>query len=133
MYNDHCTTFELELYSESVERSFRLPITARIVQGLPYDFIVGLPTIRKYKLAKVFDFIFEEDDIMKSLGQKNYNAVHVVGQEKSEKTRKMRSAESTCPVGKRKQQEQMRRLALLEMLRYKHTLKKKRKKRRSSY
>ena len=80
------------------------------MQGIPYDFIVGLPTIRKYKLAKVFDFIFEEDDIMKSLGQKNYK-VHVVGQEKSEKTRKMSSAESTCPVGERKQHEQMRRLA----------------------
>jgi hypothetical protein len=27
---------------------------------LPYDFIVGLPTIRKHKLAKVFDSLFEE-------------------------------------------------------------------------
>ena len=34
-----------------------------------------------------------------------------MGLEKSEKPRKMSSAESTCPVGERKQHEQMRRLA----------------------
>ena len=52
MYNDHdCTTFELELYSESVKRSFRLPITARIVQGLPYARIVQTDPVRIVKQA----------------------------------------------------------------------------------
>jgi len=63
IYNDMCTTFQLELYSESVQRSVRVPLTCRIVQGLPYDFIIGLSTIRKYKLAKVFDYIFDDREI----------------------------------------------------------------------
>ena len=74
-----------------------------------YDFIVGFPTIRKYKLAKVFDYIFEEDDIMNSLGRENYSA-HVVGPEESEKIRETSSAESTCHRGERKQQAHLRRL-----------------------
>ena len=90
------------------------------MQGLPYDFIVGLPTIIKYKLAKVFDYIFGEDEIERSLGRENYND-HVVGpkdtknsdsrrEELSEKIRDTSSAESTYQKGERKQQEHMRRL-----------------------
>jgi hypothetical protein len=55
-----CADFNLELYS-GTGKSKTVTIQARVAQCLPYYFIIGLRTIRQYKLAKVFDDIFEEE------------------------------------------------------------------------
>ena len=62
--NNECTTFQLELYSTSVQRNIIIPFTARIVKGLPYEFIIGLPSVRRHKLTRVFDYIFEDSEII---------------------------------------------------------------------
>ena len=61
--NNTCTTFQLEVYSASVHRNITIPFTARIVKGLPYEFIIGLPSVRKYKLTRVFDYIFNDSEV----------------------------------------------------------------------
>ena len=67
--NDTCTTFELELTSSNLSRKIKIPFTARIVKGLPYDFIIGLPSVRKHKLARFFDDIFEDNEIEADKGK----------------------------------------------------------------
>ena len=59
-HGEQCYRIELEIYSETVTRSKPIEFIARVVEDLPYDFIIGLQTIRKYRLTKVFDYIFNE-------------------------------------------------------------------------
>ena len=65
--NNKCTTLRMEVYSETVKRSIEITFEARVVRGLPYDFIIGLPTIRRFKLTKVFDYMFNDNDIVEGL------------------------------------------------------------------
>ena len=53
--NNKCFELKLHIYNDSNKKDFyRLPNNlnisinnARIVEGLPYDIIIGLPTVRK--------------------------------------------------------------------------------------
>ena len=54
-----CVNLNIELFN-SLGQTITIDTKARIVQGLPYDFIIGLTTIRRYKLANVFDTLFQE-------------------------------------------------------------------------
>jgi len=54
-----CVDLKIELYND-LGQTITIDTKARLVQGLPYDFIIGLTTIRHYKLARVFDSLFEE-------------------------------------------------------------------------
>ena len=57
--------------SDSVNRDIVIPFTARIVVGLPYDFIIGLPSVRKHSLtSKVFDYIFDDKQISQEAEKK---------------------------------------------------------------
>ena len=42
--------------------NLNISINARIVEGLPYDIIIGLPTVRKYKLTRHFRELVEESE-----------------------------------------------------------------------
>ena len=68
--NDTCTTLSLEVYSESVNRMIVIPFEARIVKGLPYDFIIGLPSVRRHCLTRVFDYIFADTQVSQALEAK---------------------------------------------------------------
>jgi hypothetical protein len=57
--NQNCIRMQIELFNE-IGQSASISCNARIVDDLPYDFIIGLATIRRYTLAKVFDEIFQE-------------------------------------------------------------------------
>ena len=68
--NDTCTTLSLEVYSESVNRTIVIPFEARIVKGLPYDFIIGLPSVRRHCLTRVFDYIFADTQVSQAIEAK---------------------------------------------------------------
>jgi len=57
--NSTCVSLKIELFNE-LGQNATIDTIARVVQGLPYNFIIGLTTIRRYKLATVFDSLFEE-------------------------------------------------------------------------
>jgi hypothetical protein len=57
--SNKCIKFNVELYNE-IGQTITIDTKARVVKGLPYDFIIGLTTIRKYKLTRVFDSLFSE-------------------------------------------------------------------------
>ena len=59
-HDDKCYKVELELHSDDarITRHIRVQFVARIFKDLPYDFVIGLPIVRRYKLTKVFDYIF---------------------------------------------------------------------------
>ena len=46
-----CINFKVELYND-IGQIITIDTKARVVKGLPYDFIIGLTTIRKYQLAR---------------------------------------------------------------------------------
>jgi hypothetical protein len=45
-----------------LSNNLNISINARIVEGLPYDIIIGLPTVRKYKLTRHFRELVEESE-----------------------------------------------------------------------
>ena len=61
-HGDQCYRIQRELYSETNTCTKPIEFIARVVEDLPYDFIIGLQTIRKYRLTRVFDYIFNESD-----------------------------------------------------------------------
>ena len=54
-----CISLHIELFNE-LGQNIIINTKARVVKGLPYGFIIGLTTIRRYKLARTFDSLFEE-------------------------------------------------------------------------
>ena len=79
--NDTCTKLSLEVYSESVERHIVIPFEARIVEGLPYDFIIGLPSVRRHCLTKVFDHIFADEQVSQAVESKTKKKARARGDE----------------------------------------------------
>ena len=67
-----CTTLSLEVYnSDSFNRMIVvIPFEARIVKGLPYDFIIGLPSGRRHCLTRIFDYIFADMQVSQALEAK---------------------------------------------------------------
>ena len=57
--NNKCGNFKLNLFDFHRTAQCNVYITARIVAGLPYDIIIGLPSIRQYQLTNVFTKYFE--------------------------------------------------------------------------
>lgn len=58
VHNTDCITLPLLLYNASGRRQY-ITMVARVVRGLPYAFIVGLETMRRFRLTRTFDDIFE--------------------------------------------------------------------------
>ena len=56
IYNDHKKDFDL------IPNNLNISINARVVEDIHYDIIIGLPTIRKYKLTRYFSELFEESE-----------------------------------------------------------------------
>jgi hypothetical protein len=54
-----CVKLKIQLFN-NLGQQITIDTIARVVNGLPYNFIIGLTTIRRYKLALVFDSLFEE-------------------------------------------------------------------------
>ena len=55
-----CVNLKVELFNNLGQTTI-IDVKARVVKGLPYDFIIGLTTIRRYyRLTQVFDTLFEE-------------------------------------------------------------------------
>ena len=57
--SNKCVNLSIDLYND-IGQTITIDTKARIVKGLPYDFIIGLTTIRQYKLTQVFDALFAE-------------------------------------------------------------------------
>ena len=63
--NNKCGVLNITLVnnnSSTPNEQIEITTTARIVDELPYDIIIGLPTIRKYDLTQIFRSIFSYDD-----------------------------------------------------------------------
>ena len=56
--NNKCGKIKINIYSNLNKKNIDINFSARIVKGLPYDFIIGLPTIKKFKLTEVFKELF---------------------------------------------------------------------------
>jgi hypothetical protein len=68
-----CVTLKIELFNNLGQTAI-VDVKARVVKGLPYDFIIGLTTIRRYKLTQAFDTLFEELDGVSDLYNKHENS-----------------------------------------------------------
>ena len=77
--NSTCVKLNIELFND-LGQCITIDTIARVVEGLPYDFIIGLTTIRRYKLALVFDSLFQELEGVKELYQDNEILNSMVGQ-----------------------------------------------------
>ena len=83
--NSTCVKLNIELFND-LGQHITIDTIARVVEGLPYNFIIGLTTIRRYKLALVFDSLFQELEGVKELYQDNEILNSMVGQTEDVRT-----------------------------------------------
>ena len=57
--NSTCVTLNIQLFND-VGQQITIDSIARVAEVLPYNFIIRLTTIRRYKLALVLDTLFQE-------------------------------------------------------------------------
>jgi hypothetical protein len=86
--NSTCVSLKIDLFNELGQHA-TIDTIARVVQGLPYNFIIGLTTIRRYKLATVFDSLFEELEGVSDLFSDDKNII-TMGQSPTENTKAAR-------------------------------------------
>ena len=87
-----CVKLKIELFNELGQR-ITIDTIARVVQGLPYNFIIGLTTIRRYKLALVFDSLFEElEGVAELYTPKDKNEINMMSKADTFETEDVRPA-----------------------------------------
>jgi len=84
-----CVSLRIELFNLLGQTAI-IDTIARVVHGLPYNFIIGLTTIRRYRLATIFDSLFEELDGVSELFNEDKNKINNMDQSTTVNTEAVR-------------------------------------------